>query len=150
VKRNHRPRTAAVLLLAVLCGNAEAQWVFLARHAVGRIEQMSHTAPGGASSDVATVIVEVAPDRVYDTVKRRLAASREVTVSGTDDARRSVSFTDGRQAGGIQVVTLGDSLAQLMVSTTSSGAGGTTSATLVERILGVCKELKVACGRSQP
>ena len=141
----------AMLLLA--SATAAAQWVFLARHAIGRVEQMqqsSQQAAGGvgASYDVATVIVEVPPAKVYDTVKSLLAKNTEVKVTKTDDVRRSVEFTDGRQIGGIQVNTMGDNLAQLLVSTAHPGIPASATSTIVERILNVCKELGVTCQRS--
>jgi hypothetical protein len=140
-------------VLLGLSGVAAAQWVFIARQAIGRVEQMqqsSQQAAGGAgaSYDVATVIVEVAPAKVFDTVKNLLSKNTEVKVTRTDDARRSVEFTDGKQIGGIQVNTLGDNLSQLMVSTAHPGVAVSTTSTIVERILSVCKELGVNCQRS--
>jgi len=137
-------------ILLALSGVAEAQWVMLARHVVGRVEQMSQTSPNGASYDVASVIVDVAPEKVFDTVKRRLAASTEARVTRTDDARRSIEFTDGSQIGGIQVTTLGDGLSQLLVSTAHPGVRTSTTATIVERILAVCRDLGVSCQQPQP
>ena len=139
-------------VLLGLSGLAAAQWVFLARQAIGRVEQMqqsSQSAAGGAaSSDVATVIVEVAPDKVFDTVSRMLGSNAEVKVTRTDATRRAVEFTDGRQFGGIQVTALGDNLSQLLVSTVHPGVTTSTTSTIVARILNVCKELGVACQKS--
>ena len=140
-------------LLLGLCSVAAAQWVFLARQAIGRVEQMqqsSQQAAGGAGAayDVATVIVEVPPAKVFDTVKNLLGKNTEVKVPRTDDARRSVEFTDGKQIGGIQVNTLGDNLSQMLVSTAHPGIATSTTTTLVDRILNVCKELGVTCQRS--
>jgi hypothetical protein len=140
----------AVGLLVTASGLAAAQWVFLARQAVGRIDQMqqsSEQAAGGAgaSYDVASVIVEVPAARVFDTVKSMLAKNAAVRVTKTDDARRSVDFTDGRQIGGIQVSALGDSLAQMLVSAAHPGIPTSTTATIVDRILEVCTELGVSC-----
>jgi len=139
-------------LLLATSGLSAAQWVFLARQAIGRVEQMQQsakTASGDtAAYDVATVIVEVPPAKVFDTVKSLLAKNTEVRVTKTDDARRSVEFTDGRQIGGIQVNTMGDSLSQLLVSTAHPGMPASATSTIVERILNVCKELGVSCQRS--
>ena len=140
-------------VLLLLCGSAAAQWVFVARQAIGRVEQMQQSSAqaaggAGASYDVATVIVEVAPDKVFNTVKTMLGKNTEVKVTRTDDTRRSVDFTDGRQIGGIQVTQLGDSVSQLMVSTAHPGITTSTTSTIVERILNVCKELGVSCQRS--
>ena len=146
---------AAGITIALLgaSGLTAAQWVFLARHAVGRIEQMqqsSQQAAGGAgaSYDVAAVIVEVPAAKVFDTVKSMLAKNTQVQVTQTDEARRSVQFSDGHQIGGIQVNVLADNLAQLMVSTAHPGMPASTATTLVERILNVCRELGVSCQRA--
>jgi hypothetical protein len=49
-------------VLLALAGVADAQALFLARRAIGRIEQMSQSSPTtGAAYDTAVVIVEVAP-----------------------------------------------------------------------------------------
>ncbi|MBX3643600.1 MAG: hypothetical protein KF720_11080 [Rubrivivax sp.] len=140
-------------LMLAASGLAAAQWVFLARQAIGRVEQMQQSSAqaaggAGASYDVATVIVEVPPPKVFDTVKSLLAKNTEVRVTQTDEARRSVQFTDGRQIGGIQVNVLGDNLAQLMVSTAHPGMATSATSTLVERILNVCRELGVSCQRA--
>lgn len=140
-------------LLLGLSGVAVAQWVFLARQAIGRVEPMQQSSPqaaggAGAAYDVASVIIEVPPAKVFDTVKSMLGKNTEVRVTKTDDARRSVEFTDGRQIGGIQVSPLGDSLPQLMLSTAHPGIATSPSSTIVERILNVCKELGVSCQRS--
>ncbi len=140
-------------LLLTASGLAAAQWVFLARQAIGRVEQMQQSsaqAAGGtgASYDVAAVIVEVPAAKVFDTVKSMLAKNTQVRVTKTDDARRSVEFTDGSQIGGIQVNVLGDSLAQMMVSTAHPGIPASATSTIVERILAVCRELGASCQRS--
>ena len=152
-RRHHLRALTAALIGLTLCGAASAQWVFLARQAVGRVEQMQQSSPGaaggaGAAYDVATVIVEVAPDKVFATVTRLLGQNTEVKVTKSDAARRSVEFTDGKQIGGIQVNTLGDNLSQMMLSTAHPGIATSTTSTLVDRILNVCKELGVSCQRS--
>lgn len=137
------------IALLALPSIAAAQAVFLARHVLGRVEQMSQTAPSVASYDVASVIVNVDPARVFDTIKRRIAANAEVKVTRIDDARRSIDFTDGTQIGGMQVNTLGDGVSQLMVSTARPGGGPSATSTIVERVLSVCSELKVSCQKAQ-
>jgi hypothetical protein len=148
-----RSLVAASMLLC-LSGVAAAQWVMLARHVVGRVEQMQQSAPpsaagAGASYDVATVIVEVAPDKVFDTIQRLLGKNTEVKVTRTDVAKRSVEFTDGKQIGGIQVNTMGDNLSQLLISTAHPGVATSTTSTIVERVLNVCRELGVQCQPAQ-
>ena len=151
----HRSIRSALLaaLLADACGAAAAQWVFLARHAIGRIEQMQQSSPAaaggvGASYDVATVIVEVEPDKVFAAVLQRLGQNAKVKVTHTDTAKRSVEFSDGKQIGGIQVSALGDKLSQLLVSTAHPGVSTSTTAKIVDRVIAVCDELGVSCQRA--
>ena len=152
--RRFRRALVGIALLAV-SGVAAAQWVFLARQVVGRVEQMQQTAPqtaegaAGASYDVATVIVEVAPNKVFDTVQVMLGKNTALKITRTDAARRSVEFTDGKQIGGIQVNTMGDNLSQLLVSTAHPGIATSTTSTIVQRILAVCQELNVQCRPAQ-
>lgn len=153
MKSGHLHRWLLGSLLLTTSGLAAAQWVFLARQAIGRVEQMQQSSAqaaggAGASYDVAAVIVEVPAAKVFDTVKSMLGKNTELKVTKTDDARRSVEFTDGRQIGGIQVNVLGDSLAQMMVSSAHPSIPTSTTSTIVERILNVCRELGVSCQRA--
>ena len=146
-------RLIVAALLLTFAGAAQAQAIFLARKAIGRIEQMTQSSPpagnGGSAYDVATVIVDVAADTVFAAVKRQIADSGKVSITRVDDARRSVEFGDGTQNGVIQVSELGDQLAQLLVSTARSGA--TTSApTIAAHILDVCRQVGVSCELPQP
>lgn len=140
-------------LLAGACGAAAAQWVFLARHAIGRIEQMQQSSPAagggvGAAYDVATVIVEVEPDKVFGAVMQRLKRNPQLKVTSVDAAKRSVEFSDGTQIGGIQVSALGDKLSQLLVSTAHPGVSTSETAKIVDRVIAVCDELGVSCQRA--
>lgn len=136
-------------LLLAIGGSVAAQAIFVARMAIGRIEKMSQaSAQTGAAYDVATVIVEVAPDKVFGTVERLLANNPQARVTHTDAARRSVEFTDGVHIGGIQVNALGDKVSQLLVSTAHNGNAAPLEPSLVERVLNVCHELKVSCQRA--
>lgn len=63
----------AVGLVALLASSlAEAQWVMLARRAVGRVEQISQQTPqaDGASYDSAAVLIDAPADKVYAAVLR--------------------------------------------------------------------------------
>ena len=132
---------------------AEAQWVMLARRAVGRVEQMSQTAPnGGATYDTAAVIIEVPADRVYATVKRMVLAAQDtqgITVTRANDAGMSLEFSKGTAIAGIQVNSIGDGLTHLMISSAHPGTPGSPTTQIVGRIFVVCKELNVECTHAQ-
>src|SRR5882724_1534273 len=127
--RNARMTAVLLGIALMLWGDfAQAQWVFLARRAVGRIEQMSQTSPKGDTAfDTATVIVDVPIDRVFETVQRSIRTAEGITVTRDDATARRVEFTDGKRNAGIQAISLGDNLTQLMVSSVHSvGPDSTT------------------------
>ena len=139
-------------LLLALTGAVQAQALFVARKAIGRIEQLTQTSPpsassAGASYAVASVIIDVAPDRVFAATLRLLGENRQLRVTRSDEARRSIEFAKGNQTGGIQVSELNENLSQLLVSTAHSGASEMDSQAIVTHILDICGQLKVVCER---
>lgn len=63
-----------LLAVIVLLGASEvnAQWVFVARKALGRIERMTQPPTSGVPSyDVATVVIEGRAEKVYGTDRNR-------------------------------------------------------------------------------
>lgn len=148
--RRHR-RTAGVLCvlaLVVWADLAQAQWVMLARRAVGRVEQMSQKAADGKSTyDTATVIVEVPTDKVFAVVQRQVRAAPGITVTNEDPVARRIEFTNGPQFAGVQVINLGDNLTQLLVSSAHSAAPDAPTPTIVQHILAACREMNVECSR---
>jgi hypothetical protein len=146
-------RTAVLVLgaLATLASSiAEAQWVLLARRAVGRVEQMSQSTPGnGATYDAASVIIDAPADKVFAVVAKRIKSAPGIVVARGDEVNRSLDFSRGAQSASIRVSALGDALAQLMVTSANAGNGPSPMPELVDHILAACKELNVECERAQ-
>jgi len=138
----------AALLLAA--GIAEAQWVFLARHAIGRVEQMSQQAkaPSGPSYDSATVMLDAPADRVYATVLRHIKARTDLTLTQDDPKSMVVQFTNGAQIAGVTVNAMGDNLSQLMIVSAHTGAQPNAANLVVDGVLRVCGEMKIECSRA--
>ena len=103
-------------LLLATSGLAAAQWVFLARQAIGRVEQMqqsSQQAAGGvgASYDVATVIVDVpaswlAWKREILARSDRIFLTMELTVVATREARRQLDLIRAEELHGVPLSIL--------------------------------------------
>jgi hypothetical protein len=152
--RFRRPvlRATLVLLAAVMAASAVAEAqaaVFVARRVLGRVETMSQqsTQPGGAGYDSAAVMIEAPPRKVYETAvaSLRKASDRDLRVTSENPAEMLVQFTNGPQIAGIKVTVLGDTLAQLFV-TSAHTAGQPNAAQLVqEAVLRVCREMAVTC-----
>ena len=149
LRPHHKITLLCAIALSVWTDIAQAQWVLLARRAIGRVEQMSQTSQDGKTTyDTATVMVEVPVDRVYDTVQRSVRAAQGITITNEDPAARRIQFTNGTQIAGIQAVSFGDSLTQLMVSSAHSNAPKPPTSIIVERIIAACKDMNVECSRS--
>ena len=149
-QRPIRP-AAVILCIATLlaAGIAEAQWVMVARRAIGRVEQMSQTQGNdGASYDAAAVMIDAPADKVYAAVVRGVRGRDGITVTSDDPATRTIQFTDGRQIAGIKVSVLGDDLSHLLVSSAHTGAQPNAAALVTDSVLRVCTEMNVACSRA--
>ena len=131
---------------------AEAQWVLLARRAVGRVEQMSQQSQqsDGASYDSAAVLIDASADKVYAAVLRGLANNTQgVKITSENAQTRLVEFTNGQQIAGIKVSALGDDLTQLLISSAHQGNQPDAGALVLNSVLRVCAEMKVECSRAQ-
>ena len=145
-------RMLVTAVLLALAGAAQAQAIFLARKAIGRIEQMTQSSPAqdggaGVSYDVATVIIDAAPDKVFAAAARRIGDNSALRVTRSDAAKRAIDFTKGKQIGGIQVNALSDDVAQLLISTARSGSPEMDAASIVGHVLDICRQLDVVCQR---
>lgn len=158
MKHPNRWLVAAALVALVASAQADAQWVFLARRVVGRVESMSQQTDTGTLIDTATVIVDRPVDRVYQTVRRSIASAQQtqgITLKLGDDVGRVVQFKRGDQTASIRVSDLGDDLSQLVVTSSRPAAttadkvetSGTTI--IVQRILAICKDMDVRCSEEK-
>jgi hypothetical protein len=114
---------ASGVALLVLSTVAEAQWVMLARRAVGRVEQMSQQSPqaGGANYDSAAVMLDAPAPKVYAAVVQGLKNNTQgLTITREDPGAMLVQFTNGQQIAGIKVARV--------VLTSSGNAGGSVTA----------------------
>ena len=147
------PRLAvATLALAasLAAGIAEAQWVMVARHAIGRVEQMSQAqGNNGASYDTAAVMLEAPSDKVFAAVQRGLANRKDLRITNEDSRQGLVQFTNGQQIAGIKVSALGDNVSHLLVTSAHSGSQPNAAALVSDSVLRVCKEMNVECSRAQ-
>jgi len=129
---------------------AEAQWVMLARRAVGRVEQMSQQSQtGGASYDTAAVMLEAPPDKVYAAVLRGLANAQGVKITREMPTDLMVEFTNGQQIAGIKVSGLGEQLTHMMITSAHTGNQPNAAAMVLNGVLRVCKEMSVECSQAK-
>lgn len=135
----------AALLLILGATSLEAQWVMAARAARNRIQRMTQKS-GSGGYDVATVILEAAPDRVYDKALKTLKAHPDITITQDDSKKGKIQFRKSQQLAGLQISQLGDNLTQLVIaSSVSPRAQPSTTSLVLDAVLRVCKEVNVQC-----
>jgi hypothetical protein len=155
---SHRWRVNRILLLTavlllVSSSVAQAQWVFLARRALQRINSIAaqvSPSPGpgqGQAADAATVLLEADADKVYAVAVKHARENPELQILWQDDPRRAFAFSKGDQSASLKVSRLDDHLSQILVAATYGKASGTSL--VVEAILRVCRQMGVECSHAQ-
>ncbi len=135
----------AVLLLLLAAMTAEAQWVMAGRAVANRVRQMTQKSDKGGY-DVATVILEAASARVYETAVKVLKNHPEITITKQDDQKGKLEFRKGDMVAGLQITPLGEKLSQLLIaSSTTEAKQASATPLVVENVLRVCREMKVEC-----
>lgn len=137
------------MALSVLpVGPAEAQWVMLARRAIGRIH---HMAEGNqqqgdrAGYDFATVILEAPADRVFATAVQMARKNSNVRVVSEDPGQRRLQVGEGDRTATLNVVPFNDEVSQLLIAGHAGPAEGPTASLVVQAVLRICKEMGKQC-----
>lgn len=147
-------RKVAVALGIVLLGAsavADAQWVAIAKRAIGRVQQISQQSqqPGGASYDTAAVMLEAPPNKVYAAVLRGLANAQGITITREMPTDGLVEFTNGQQIAGVKVSAIGDDLTHMLISSAHVGNQPNAAALVMNGVLRVCREMNVECSQAR-
>ena len=149
----HREPAALLLGIALAVAPleaAQAQWVFVARRALVRIEQFRHEAPGGQPSvaqppvEVATVMLEAPAQRVYAKAVE-VARGNAALQLREDAARRRLEVSEGPHHVTLSVTSLGKKVSQLMIVASVLPSQGSDAGRAVDAVLRVCRELKKTC-----
>jgi hypothetical protein len=139
---------AAALFLGAFaaCAAASTPWALIARKAVGRVEQLSQAPKGDQPGfDVATVVLDADAAKVYATATGMLHRNQQVQVVAEDPAHRTVNFSNGIRTAAITVNDLGPHLSQMVVAAAVMPGQASATAQIVDGILRVCQQMKVAC-----
>jgi len=134
----------ATLMLST--GGAHAQWVFVARKVLGRVQSMTQSQqPNTPRYDVATVMLEADADKVYQTVIATIATHKDYKTVQRNDATRNVEVTNGKLSAGVHVVALQDKVSELVIASVIPPNGESPTSFAVGNVLRICKEMKVTC-----
>ena len=111
---------AVALGLTIPLASANAQWVFLARKALGRIQHMTEGNQGGGGGrqgyDFATVILEAPADKVFATALDLARKNPAVRVVMQDPGQRRMQIAEGDRTATLNVVPFSDDVSQLLIA----------------------------------
>ena len=126
---------------------AFSQWVFVARHAIGRIEQVTQnqSAPGQRPTEVVTVILDAPAQRVYEVAMNAIQKNQNVTINNTDPQRLAVQISQDSQVATLSVKPLSDDTSQLIIVGTSAPGQTPQTSRIVDGAMRICNELGKEC-----
>lgn len=132
---------AGMIYIALPFAPADAQWVFVARRVLGRIEHMQQGGQDGQpATSVATVVLSVPADRVYAKASELAHRNPSVQVLADDPVQRRLDEAEGADRVALTVQVLNRTVSQLVILGSATAASRT-----VEAVLRVCKELNKTC-----
>ena len=137
---------AGTLATIVPFGPADAQWVFVARHVLGRVHHMAQTEQSGRPGyDFATVLLDAPADKVFATVVSVARKNPAVRIVSEDAAARRLQVAEGDRSATLNVAAFNDDVSQLMIAGHASPGEDSTSSRVVQAVLRVCKEMNKHC-----
>lgn len=142
--------------LLVLSGflplSAEAQWVFVARHVIGRVEQVTqqpNTQPGQTApqqvTQVATVVLDAPASRVYQVATNTANSNQNVTVVSNDKASMTINLQEADQSATLKVTALNKNVSQLMIVGSAPAGESPQTSRIVNAVLRLCGDLGKTC-----
>jgi len=142
-----RPALALALLAVFLVpSTARAQWVFVARKAVGKIQTLTQKEKTGVPGySVATVILEGSAEKVYATAVKTVEASPKGRLTSQDAKTQTLEFVAGELVAGLRVSQVDSKKVQILIASSVSPGQPDATPAVVEATLRVCREMGVAC-----
>jgi hypothetical protein len=138
---------ASMLLTIAPFSPADAQWVFVARKALGRIQHMrEENQPGGRPGyDFATVILDAPADKVFATALDMARKNPAVRVVMQDPGQRRFQVAEGDRTATLNVVPFSDEVSQLLIAGHAGPGEDSTTSRVVQAVLRVCKQMNKHC-----
>ncbi|WP_289296826.1 hypothetical protein [uncultured Reyranella sp.] len=144
-----KPLVAASVLAGLLLpfAPAQAQWVLVARKALGRIHQMTEgNQPNGrAGYDFATVLLDAPADKIFSTALELARKNPSVRILMQDPGQRRIQIAEGDRTATLNVVPFNEEVSQLMIAGHAGPGEGSTTSLVVQAVLRVCKEMGKHC-----
>jgi len=126
---------------------ADAQWVLVARKAMGRIQHMreERQQSGQPGYDFAAVILDAPADKIYATALDLARKNTAVRILMQDPGQHRLQLAEGDRTATLNVVPFNDDVSQLLIAGQAGPGEDSTSSRVVQAVLRVCKEMNKHC-----
>ena len=126
---------------------AFSQWVFVARHAIGRIEQVTQNqaSPNQPPTEVVTVILDVPAQRVYDVAINTIQQNQNVKVVSSDQQKLALKISQDDQVATLTINPLSDDTSQLIIVGTAVPGQSPQTTRIVDGVMRLCNQLGKSC-----
>ena len=126
---------------------AYSQWVFVARHAIGRIEQVSQSqsSPGQPATEVVTVILDAPAQRVYDVALSTIQKNQNVNIVSADSQNLSLKISQDSQMATLSIRALGDDSSQLVIVGPVVQGQNSGATRIAQGVINICNGLGKDC-----
>ena len=126
---------------------AFSQWVFVARHAIGRIEQVTQNqaSPNQPPTEVVTVILDAPAQRVYDVAINTIQQNQNVRVVSSDQQKLALKISQDDQVATLTINPLGDDTSQLIIVGTAVPGQSPQTTRIVDGVMRLCNQLGKSC-----
>lgn len=150
-KRARGVGASLLVLSTFLPLSAEAQWVFVARHVIGRVQQITQQQDGQTGvapqrvTQVATVILDAPASKVYQVASNATMSNPNITVVSNDPVAMTISIREDDQVATLNVTSLNTNVSQLMVVGSAPAGESPQTSRIVSAALRLCGDLGKTC-----
>jgi hypothetical protein len=137
----------ALATLTLMPNFAFSQWVFVARHAIGRIEQVTQNqpAPNQPPTEVVTVILDAPAQRVFNVALNTIQKNQNVNLVSSDPQKMTLKISQDDQMATLSIQSLSDDTAQLIIVGTAVPGQSPQTTRIVDGVMRLCGELQKSC-----
>lgn len=137
---------AGTLVLLLFPAPVRAQWVYVGRKALGKVQSLTQKEKTGAPGySVATVILDGDADKVYAVALKTARSSPKARLTHQDAPGRTLEFAVDGQVVGLRVSQVDSRKVQILLASTAPPDKTDATPAAVEATLRVCKEMGAAC-----
>lgn len=124
-----------------------SQWVFVARHAIGRIEQVTQTqsSPNQLPTEVVIVILDAPAQRVFNVSKNTIQQNQNVRIVNSDRLKLTIKIAQDDQVATLTIKPLSDDTSQLIIVGTTVPGQSPQTTKIVDGVMRLCNQLGKSC-----